>query len=173
MVDLRNVPAGTYVRLRDGRVKRVICHNGDSTTQIEDIGCVWSDSGERARGLERKEDVVEIITADPIFPDSRGWVHVGDAAVKWFGDQFVQVFASGEIWYNKWDSAEWFAAIEDCDTQQQSIDAIEAAWAKHIAATTETDADKAARLEAENAELRRRLELIGDAVRVRSADGAD
>lgn len=165
MVDLRNVPAKTLVRLRDGRFKRIVRHDSDGTTYIDHVGKVYSDTGERIRGLEKKNDVVEIITADPIFPDSRGWVHVGDAAVKWFGDQFVQVFASGEIWYNKWDSAEWFAAIEDCDTQQQSIDAIESAWAKHVAATTETDADKAARLEADNAELRRRLKLIEEAVK--------
>lgn len=166
MVDLRNVPAGTYVRLRDGRVKRVVCHNGDSTTQIEDIGCVWSDSGERARGLERKEDVVEIITADPIFPDSRGWVHVGDAVVKWFGDMLVAILPDEII--GSGNNPHWIDSFDNdviLDGVNSSIDAVEAAWAKHIAATTETDADKAARLEAENAELRLRLELIGDAVR--------
>lgn len=165
MVDLRNVPAGTFVRLRDGRVKRVVCHNGDSTTQIEDIGCVWSDSGERARGLERKEDVVEIITADPVFPDSRGWVHVGDAAVKRFGDMLVAILPDEII--GSGNKPHWIDFFENdviLDVNS-SIDAIESAWAKHVAATTETDADKAARLEADNAELRRRLKLIEEAVK--------
>lgn len=123
MIDLTNAKPRDWVKLRCGVL-----------TQVKEVtAAVITLNGMDKTGCPQDKDVVELLAGPPLTPDARGWYFFHNMAVKEFGEVTLVCNRHGSYYYGGDKCPEWLDGVSDHDTIAVNIDAVEVAYALHLA----------------------------------------
>ncbi len=133
MVDLTNAKVGDWCVFRDGGIAPINHIAGHTAAFASRRDAVWTSNGRVGGGYESPGDVVVLHKHPPMWPDDRGWYRFANMVAKEFGGVTLVCNGHGSYYYGCDKCPEWLSGISDHDSIEANIDAVEAAYAAHLA----------------------------------------